>query len=133
VTAASRADARDAVTLAQRRAAQIVADARARAESLERDAIERHRDKLGSLAGSREELDRRVEDLRVFEREYRYRLRAYLTGLLDDLNQRDPCERPRTEMIGPEWTVIAPGLEVRATGNGLVGRVVIEVREAVTP
>jgi hypothetical protein len=33
----------------------------------------------------REELERRVDDLRAFEREYRSRFKAYLEGLLRDL------------------------------------------------
>jgi hypothetical protein len=33
----------------------------------------------------REELERRVDDLRAFEREYRSRLKAYLEGQLRDL------------------------------------------------
>lgn len=132
MTAPTRADTREILAEAHRKADQIMADARARAESLERDAQERHRDKLGSLADSRQELNQRVEDLRNFEQEYRYRLRAFLTSQLDALNERDPREKSRTEIIGPEWTLIGNGLEVRATGNGLVGRVAIEVR-AVSP
>ena len=34
---------------------------------------------------TREELERRVDDLRAFEREYRSRLKAYLEGQLRDL------------------------------------------------
>jgi DivIVA domain-containing protein len=64
---------------------QITGDARARAESLERDAQERHRQAMGSLVQTREELERRVDDLRAFEREYRSRLKAYLEGQLRDL------------------------------------------------
>jgi hypothetical protein len=40
---------------------------------------------MGSLVTSREELERRVDDLRAFEREYRSRLKAYLEGQLRDL------------------------------------------------
>lgn len=90
-------------------------------------------DQITALADQVAELNRRVEDLRNFEGEYRYSLRAHLTKLLEELNSRDPRDRPRTEVIGPEWTLIGNSLEVRATGNGLVGRVVIEIREAVTP
>ena len=38
-----------------------------------------------SLVTQREELERRVDDLRAFEREYRSRLKAYLEGQLRDL------------------------------------------------
>jgi transcriptional regulator with XRE-family HTH domain len=57
-------------------ARQIVADARARAESLDRDAQERHRQAMRDLLPQHEALQRRVDDLRAFEREYRLRLLA---------------------------------------------------------
>ncbi len=81
----ARREADDILTKARRQSEQITGDARARAESLERDAQERHRQAMGSLVQSREELERRVDDLRAFEREYRSRLKAYLEGQLRDL------------------------------------------------
>src|SRR6202042_3689237 len=81
----ARREADEVLTKARRQAEQITGDARARAESLERDAQERHRQAMGSLVQSREELERRVDDLRAFEREYRSRLKAYLEGQLRDL------------------------------------------------
>ena len=81
----ARREADDVLTKARRQAEQITGDARARAEALERDAQERHRQAMGSLVQQREELERRVDDLRAFEREYRSRLKAYLEGQLRDL------------------------------------------------
>jgi DivIVA domain-containing protein len=81
----ARREADEVLTKARRQAEQITGDARARAESLERDAQERHRQAMGSLVQTREELERRVDDLRAFEREYRSRLKAYLEGQLRDL------------------------------------------------
>jgi DivIVA domain-containing protein len=81
----ARREADDLLTKARRQSEQITSDARARAESLERDAQERHRQAMGSLVQQREELERRVDDLRAFEREYRSRLKAYLEGQLRDL------------------------------------------------
>src|SRR5215471_6753311 len=81
----ARREADELLTKARRQSEQITSDARARAESLERDAQERHRQAMGSLVQSREELERRVDDLRAFEREYRSRLKAYLEGQLRDL------------------------------------------------
>ena len=46
---------------------------------------ERHRQAIGSLVQTREELERRVDDLRAFEREYRSRLKAYAEGQIRDL------------------------------------------------
>src|ERR1700685_1250572 len=81
----ARREADEVLSKARRQAEQITGDARARAESLERDAQERHRQAMGSLVQTREELERRVDDLRAFEREYRSRLKAYLEGQLRDL------------------------------------------------
>ena len=71
---------------------QLTGDARARAEELEHDAEERHRAALGSLLQSREELERRVDALRLFEREYQrqvgpasmQRIRACLRAAVND-------------------------------------------------
>jgi len=82
----ARREATDVLGKARHQAEQITNDARARAENLDRDAQERHRQALGSLIQQREELERRVDDLRNFEREYRTRLMAYLEGQLRDLD-----------------------------------------------
>jgi hypothetical protein len=73
----ARREADKVLTKARRQAEQITGDARARAESLERDAQERHRQAMGSLVVTREQLERSIDDLRAFEREYRSRLKAY--------------------------------------------------------
>jgi cell division septum initiation protein DivIVA len=73
------------LTKARRQAEQITGDALTRARCLELDAQERHRQAMGSLVQTREELVRRVDDLRAFEREYRGRLEAYVGGQLRDL------------------------------------------------
>jgi len=81
----ARREVDDILGNARRQAKQITRDARARAESLERDAQERHRQAIGSLPQLREGLERQVDDLRAFEREYRGRLKAYIEGQLRDL------------------------------------------------
>lgn len=70
---------------ARRQAELITGDARARAESLERDAEGRHRQALGSLVQTREALERSIDDLRAFERDYRAKLTAYLEEQLWEL------------------------------------------------
>jgi DivIVA domain-containing protein len=82
----ARREASDLLNNARHQAEQITNDARARSENLDRDAQERHRQALGSLLQQREDLERRVDDLRTFEREYRGRLLAYLEGQLRDLD-----------------------------------------------
>jgi DivIVA domain-containing protein len=81
----ARREAEEILGKARRQSEQIVSEARARAESLERDAQERHRQAMGSLVQQREELERMVDDLNAFEREYRSRLKAYLEGQLREL------------------------------------------------
>ncbi len=91
----ARGAADEVLTKARRQAGQITADARARAEALERDAQERHRQALASLVQTREELERRVDELRVFEREYRTRLQAFMEGQFLEL--WTPQLRPEME------------------------------------
>jgi DivIVA domain-containing protein len=101
----ARREADEILTKARRQSEQITSDARARAESLERDAQERHRQAMGSLVQSREELERRVDDLRAFEREYRSRLKAYLEGQLRDLDAGGADSGVFPAVTGPQSTV----------------------------
>jgi DivIVA domain-containing protein len=82
----ARREANEILSKARHQAEQVTSDARARSENLDRDAQERHRQALGSLIQQREELERRVDDLRIFEREYRRRLTDYLECQLRDLD-----------------------------------------------
>src|SRR5215831_17631367 len=110
----ARREADDLLTKARRQSEQITSDARARAESLERDAQERHRQAMGSLVQSREELERRVDDLRAFEREYRSRLKAYLEGQLRDLEAgaADSGVFPAVG-TGPQQSPVGVGMGMR--------------------
>jgi DivIVA domain-containing protein len=81
----ARREAEEIVGKARRQADQIISEARSRAEALDRDAQERHRQVMGSLVQQREELEREVDNLRAFEREYRSRLKVYLEGQLREL------------------------------------------------
>jgi DivIVA domain-containing protein len=81
----ARREAEEILGKARRQADQIVSEARSRAEALDRDAQERHRQVMGSLVQQREELEREVDNLRAFEREYRSRLKVYLEGQLREL------------------------------------------------
>ena len=76
---------------------------------------------MGSLVQSREELERRVDDLRAFEREYRSRLKAYLEGQLRDLEAgaADSGVFPAVVGAGPQSAVPAGmgRMEVRNGGG----------------
>ena len=122
----ARREADEVLTKARRQAEQITGDARARAESLERDAQERHRQAMGSLVQTREELERRVDDLRAFEREYRSRLKAYLEGQLRDL-EAGVTETGGFPRMGPHAAVHAGRARAdrRRTGGQGPGQYVI--------
>ncbi len=117
----ARREADDLLTKARRQSEQITGAARARAEALERDAQERHRQAMGSLVQSREELERRVDDLRAFEREYRSRLKAYLEGQLRDLDAgaADSGVFPAVAATGPQPAVTAGAnrVDIRTGGQ----------------
>ncbi len=64
---------------------KIMDDARAKAEDIVRQAEKDAQERLGSLEAERAELERSIDDLRRFERDYRGHLRNYLENLLGDL------------------------------------------------
>ena len=88
--AKSRADAM--LDDARTRADTMEREARAKATALAQDAERKHVEAMGSLEEKRASLDRKVEELRTFEREYRTRLRSYLESHLRDLDSRGSAE-----------------------------------------
>jgi len=67
---------------------RIVGDAREHAARLVREAEEKQRQTLGSLEQERSLLERKIDELRAFEREYRSRLKSYLEGQLRELEAK---------------------------------------------
>ncbi|MFJ2630548.1 DivIVA domain-containing protein [Streptomyces sp. NPDC087422] len=114
--AEARSEANKIVGEARSRAEGLERDARAKADALERDAQEKHRVAMGSLESARATLERKVEDLRGFEREYRTRLKSYLESQLRQLeNQADDSLAP------PRTTPAAPSLPAASTMGGSMG------------
>ncbi len=116
-----RREADEILGKARRQAEQITSDARARAESLERDAQERHRKAMGSLVQQREELERRVDDLRGFEREYRSRLKAYFEDQLRDLEAGGQDTGGFSAISAPSRQPVGAGLPHSDLRNGQQG------------
>ncbi|MGW4891176.1 DivIVA domain-containing protein [Kitasatospora sp. NPDC004240] len=109
----ARSEANKIVGEARSRAEGLERDARAKADALERDAQEKHRVAMGSLESARATLERKVEDLRAFEREYRTRLKSYLETQLRQLeSQADdslaPPRIPATASLPPAASSMAP-------------------------
>jgi DivIVA domain-containing protein len=73
---------------ARTKADELTREARAKADALEREARQRHQDAMGGLESKRQALQKHIEELKAFEREYRTRLRAYLESQLRDLDGR---------------------------------------------
>ncbi|NYE93977.1 DivIVA domain-containing protein [Psychromicrobium silvestre] len=73
---------------------KIIAEAQIEASSLVNDAQEKSRKTLGALEQQRSVLERKVEQLRGFERDYRSRLKSYIEGQLQDLESRASVAAP---------------------------------------
>jgi DivIVA domain-containing protein len=84
----ARREADKLLTDARTKSDEMTRDARAKAEALERDARNRHQEVMGSLDAKRTALQKHIEELKQFEREYRTRLKAYLESQLRDLDNR---------------------------------------------
>jgi len=67
---------------------KIIAEAQMEASTLVNDAQEKSRKTLGALEQQKAVLERKLEQLRGFERDYRSRLKAYIEGQLRDLEAR---------------------------------------------
>ncbi len=67
---------------------RIIAEAQLEATGLVSDAEEKSHKTLGDLEEQKEILERKIEQLRDFESDYRSRLKAYIEGQLRDLDAR---------------------------------------------
>jgi len=76
------------LTEARTKADEVTREARTKADALERDARQRHQEVMGGLDAKRTSLQKHIEELKQFEREYRTRLKAYLESQLRDLEGR---------------------------------------------
>lgn len=63
----------------------LIAEGHATAARVVSEAEAAHRAQLGALQAERNELERRIEELRGFEREYRTKLKSYIEGQLREL------------------------------------------------
>jgi DivIVA domain-containing protein len=84
----ARREADKLLSDARAKAEEVTREARAKADALERDARQRHQEAMGGLDAKRSALQKHIEELKQFEREYRTRLKAYLESQLRDLEGR---------------------------------------------
>jgi len=83
LVAEAEAKQRDVVTEAEARSREVVAEA----ENKRREVLEQ-------LANERTGLERRIDDLRTFERDYRQKLKGYIEGQLRDLEAESGEQQP---------------------------------------
>ena len=95
ILALAQRTADEHVSEARTQADRIIGEARTRADQLKREADDKHRQMIGSLENERVTLEREVEKLRTFEREYRSRLKSYLESQLRELDGRGPSRAGR--------------------------------------
>ncbi len=95
----ARAKSDGLVNDARARAETMLNDARTRAETLERqsrdkasklvgDAERQQAEIIGGITRDKSVLEKKIDELRTFEREYRTRLKTYLESQLRDLGER---------------------------------------------
>ncbi|MEV8516629.1 DivIVA domain-containing protein [Dactylosporangium sp. NPDC051484] len=108
----ARREADKLLSEARTKAEEVTRDARAKADALERDARQRHQEAMGGLDAKRTALQKHIEELKQFEREYRTRLKAYLESQLRDLTGRE--QSLEAEMAARNESAARP-----AVGGGL--------------
>jgi DivIVA domain-containing protein len=127
----ARAKADSMVNEARTRAETMLNDARNRAESLERqarekaaglerDAQRKHAEVMGNITAEKTALEKKIETLRTFEREYRTRLQTYLESQLRELQDRGsaaPAESgSRQAAVAPQTTGYSFGARAAEAG-----------------
>ena len=88
----------DYVRSGQEEGERLVNEARTEAERIVREAQETSARTLGQLEQERSLLERKIDELRQFERDYRTRLQSYLETLLGDLNARGSSIPPSNKV-----------------------------------
>jgi DivIVA domain-containing protein len=109
--------AEDAIAKAHSDADAILRAARVRVAAMEQEVRDAHASRLAALEQERTGLIEEIAQLRAFEREFRTRLRGYISSSMADLDAR-PGILPAPELPVP---VVPPGTQP-ATGRHAVGR-----------
>jgi DivIVA domain-containing protein len=86
----------DYVRSGQEEGDRIITDAKTQGTRIVREAEETSSRTLSQLEKERSLLERKIDELRVFERDYRTRLKSYLENLLGDLDNRGSALPPHS-------------------------------------
>jgi DivIVA domain-containing protein len=118
--AEARTKAEGMVTEAKGRAQTILNDARSQADaldrqsrdnaaSLERDAARKHTEIIGSIDQEKSTLEKKIDELRTFEHEYRTRLVTYLQSQLRELDGPGPTASVGATRTPPDLVTSGSG------------------------
>ena len=98
----ARAKAERITNESRGKADRLETDARIRAQKLDDETNERRQAAVATIERERYELQREIEHLRAYEREYRARLKNYFQSQLDQLaaNEQAPSESTTVPSVG---------------------------------
>jgi DivIVA domain-containing protein len=125
VLSEARVKADSMVNEARGRAETMISDARIHTETLERQAREKilvfereaqrkHAEILGAVNQEKAGLEKKIDELRTFEREYRTRLKTYLESQLRELDGRASAAPPPAGGQGNRQGLASTGFGARA-------------------
>ncbi|MDO8144675.1 MULTISPECIES: DivIVA domain-containing protein [Isoptericola] len=90
----------DYVRSGQEEGDRLIAEAKAEGSRIVREAEETSHRTLSQLEQERSLLERKIDELRLFERDYRTRLKSFLQNLLGDLDARGSALPPQRQNAG---------------------------------
>lgn len=118
ILAMAQRTADEHIAEARTQADRIVGEARTRADQLRREAEEKHQQTIGALENERVTLERKLDELRAFEREYRSRLKTYLEAQLRELESHGDAAPPRPAGAGSPSGVGGHGSQGQSAPSG---------------
>jgi DivIVA domain-containing protein len=95
----ARTGAEQAEAESKERVERLESDARTRSQMLDDETEERRQRMFGDLENDKHDLDREVERLRAFEREYRSRLKTYFEQQLAALDGVEPSSTEERSLL----------------------------------
>jgi DivIVA domain-containing protein len=101
VLADAKAQSEALLSDATTRAEAAERESRTKAEALDAEAKARYDEVLGKLAGERVGLEKKIADLRSYEREYRGRLKSWIGEQLAQLDGESTKEQAAPVLTGP--------------------------------
>jgi DivIVA domain-containing protein len=94
---------------ARQAAEEVTREAGAKADALERDARQRHQEAMGGLDAERTAVQKDIEELKQFAREYRTRFKAHLESQLRDIGGRGQRQEAEVSRAGGDRSRVGSG------------------------